>query len=72
MESTIVLTNLASGGHRGQSCARPGAASRVVALELLFGHHPYADSRARLTKIVGRTAVGVATSRRPAFPQCWG
>jgi hypothetical protein len=46
MELTVVLTNLASGGHRGESCARPGAASRVVALELLFGRRPYAGSRA--------------------------
>jgi hypothetical protein len=33
-------------GRRGESCARPGAASRVVALELLFGRRPYAGSRA--------------------------
>jgi hypothetical protein len=43
VELTVVLTNLASGG-------RPGAASRVVVLELLFGCHPYAGSWARLTE----------------------
>jgi hypothetical protein len=50
VELTVVLVNLASGGCRGGSCARPGAASRVVELELLLGRRPYADSRARLTK----------------------
>jgi hypothetical protein len=50
MELTVVLTNLASGGHRGESCARPGAALRVEALELLFGLRPYAGSRAGLTE----------------------
>jgi hypothetical protein len=35
VESTVVLANLASGGRRGESCACPGAASRVVARELL-------------------------------------
>jgi hypothetical protein len=49
-ELTVVLTNLASGGRHGGSCARPGAASRVIALGLLFGRCPYADSRARLTE----------------------
>jgi hypothetical protein len=42
MELIVVLTNLASGRCRGESCARPGAASRVAALELLFGRRPYA------------------------------
>jgi hypothetical protein len=42
--------NLASGGRRGESCARPGAALRVVTLELLFGFHLYAGSRAWLTE----------------------
>jgi hypothetical protein len=50
MELAVVLGNLASGGRRGGSCACPGAASRVVALEFLLGRHPYADSRARLTE----------------------
>jgi hypothetical protein len=35
MESTAVLANLASGGRHGASCARLGAASRVVVWELL-------------------------------------
>jgi hypothetical protein len=29
-ELMVVLTNLASGGHRGESCACQGAVSRVV------------------------------------------
>jgi hypothetical protein len=53
VESTIVLANLASGGRHGGSCACPGAASRVVALELLFGRRPYANSRAWLTEARG-------------------
>jgi hypothetical protein len=32
---TDVLTSLASGGHHGESCAHPGAASRVLVWELL-------------------------------------
>jgi hypothetical protein len=35
IESTVVLANLASSGCRGESCACPGAASRVVVRELL-------------------------------------
>jgi hypothetical protein len=35
VESMVVLTNLASGGRRGVSCACPGAASRVAVWELL-------------------------------------
>jgi hypothetical protein len=35
MELIAVLANLASGGRRGKSCARPGAASRVAVWELL-------------------------------------
>jgi hypothetical protein len=31
----VNLTNLAPVGRRGESCARPGAASRVVVWELL-------------------------------------
>jgi hypothetical protein len=50
VQLTVVLTNLASGGRRGGSCACPGVALRVVALELLLGRRPYADSRARLTE----------------------
>jgi hypothetical protein len=34
-ELMVVLVNLASGGRRGEPCARLGAASRVVAWELL-------------------------------------
>jgi hypothetical protein len=50
VELTVVLANLASGGRRGGSCARPGEASRVVASEFLLGRRSYADSRARLTE----------------------
>jgi hypothetical protein len=35
VELTVVLLNFASGRHRGESYARPGEASRVVAWELL-------------------------------------
>jgi hypothetical protein len=35
MEWVAVLANLASGGARGESCAYPGAASRVVVWEPL-------------------------------------
>jgi hypothetical protein len=35
MELIVVLVNLASGGRRGESCARLGAASRVAAWDLL-------------------------------------
>jgi hypothetical protein len=34
VELMVVLTNLAPVGHCGESCARPGAASRVVVWEL--------------------------------------
>jgi hypothetical protein len=30
MKWTVVLTNLASGGRRGESCARPGVTTRVA------------------------------------------
>jgi hypothetical protein len=50
VELTVFLVNLASVGRHGGSCARPGAASRVVALELLLGRRLCADSRARLTE----------------------
>jgi hypothetical protein len=50
VELTVVLTNLASGGRYGESCARPEAALRVAALELLFGRGPYTGSRAGLTE----------------------
>jgi hypothetical protein len=50
MELTTVLVNLASSRRRGGSCARPGAASRVVALELLFDRRLYANLRAWLTE----------------------
>jgi hypothetical protein len=50
VELTVVLTKLASGGRRGESCARPGVALRVVAPELLFSRRPCADSRAVLTE----------------------
>jgi hypothetical protein len=35
VELTVALTNLASSGCRGESCACPGAASRVAVRELL-------------------------------------
>jgi hypothetical protein len=50
VELTVVMANLAFGGRRGGSCARPGADSRVAVLELWFGRRPYAGSRARLTE----------------------
>jgi hypothetical protein len=50
MDLTAVMENLASGRRRGGSCARPGAASRVVALESSFDRCPYANSRAWLTE----------------------
>jgi hypothetical protein len=50
VESTTVLAHFASGRCRGGSYTRPGAVSRVVALELLFDLHPYANSRAWLTE----------------------
>jgi hypothetical protein len=36
VELMVVLTNLTSGGRRGESCACPGAASRVVVWEPLI------------------------------------
>jgi hypothetical protein len=36
VELMVFLENLASGGRRGESCDCPGAASRVVARELLI------------------------------------
>jgi hypothetical protein len=50
VELMVVLAKLAPGERRGESCARLGAASRVETLELLLGHHPYAGSRAQLSK----------------------
>jgi hypothetical protein len=50
VELIVVLANLASSGRCGGSCARPGAVSRAVVLELLHSRRPYADSRARLTE----------------------
>jgi hypothetical protein len=50
VELIVVLANLISGGRRGESCARPGAGSRVAVLELLLGRHLYAGLRARLTE----------------------
>jgi hypothetical protein len=49
-EVTVVLANLAPGGRRGESCTRPGAASRVAEWSFPFGRRPYADSRAQLTE----------------------
>jgi hypothetical protein len=46
----VVLENLAPGGRRGESCAHPGAASRVMVRELLVGSRLYARSRVGLTK----------------------
>jgi hypothetical protein len=67
-----VLANLGPGVRRGGSCACPGVASRVVVLESLLGHGPYASSRVRLTGIGSCTAVGVVASRQLGFPWCWG
>jgi hypothetical protein len=50
VELMVVMANLASGGCRGESYARPGTASRVAVLELLLGRHPYTGSRTRLTE----------------------
>jgi hypothetical protein len=43
-----VLASLVSGSRRGGSCACPRAASMVVALESLFDHRLYTNSRAWL------------------------
>jgi hypothetical protein len=49
VELIAAPVNHASCGRHGGSRARPGAASRIVVLELLLGRHPYVDSGARLT-----------------------
>jgi hypothetical protein len=73
VELTVALVNLASGGRHGESCARPGAASRVAAWELLVWlpsvrwFEGSADRRPG-----GRTAASVAMSRQSGFPLCWG
>jgi hypothetical protein len=48
-----VLANLGRGVHRGGSCASPGAVSRVIVLEFLLGHRPFASSRVWLTGVLG-------------------
>jgi hypothetical protein len=50
VELTTFLANLASGRRRDGSCARPGATTRVVALDLLSDCRPYTNSRAWLTE----------------------
>jgi hypothetical protein len=50
VESTAVLTNLASGGCRGESCACSGAASGWWCGSFSFGLRPYACSRVGLTE----------------------
>jgi hypothetical protein len=67
-----VLTNLVPGVCHGDSCAWPGASSRVVALKFLLGRHPYVSSRVKLMEVPEFTAAGVAASRRLGFPQRWG
>jgi hypothetical protein len=49
VELTTILAHLAFGRRHCGSCARPRA-SRVVALELLLDHRPYANSRAWLAE----------------------
>jgi hypothetical protein len=73
VELMVVLTNLASSGCHGESCARPGAASRVAVWELLV----WSPSVRRLK---GWADGGpedaqqrrVAVSRHLGLPQCWG
>jgi hypothetical protein len=72
VELTVVLANLASGRRRGGSCAYPGAASRVVALGLLFGRRPYADSRARLTEDWRPHSSGRGDVPSTWVPTVWG
>jgi hypothetical protein len=50
VELTTIMANPASVKHHGGYCARPGAASRVVASESSFDHRPYANSGAWLTE----------------------
>jgi hypothetical protein len=50
VELTVVLANLASGGCRGEPCARLGAALRVAALEIYIGRRLYTGLRAGLTE----------------------
>jgi hypothetical protein len=50
MEWMAVLANLAPVGRHGESCPRPGAASRVAVWNILFGRRPYADLRVQLTE----------------------
>jgi hypothetical protein len=69
VELTVVLTNLASGGRRGESCDRPGVASRVVARQLLVcspsirRFEGWADEKPEVAQWL---------AWRPGFPQHWG
>jgi hypothetical protein len=67
VELTVVLANLAFGEHHGESWASPGAALRVAAWELLVW-----STSVRQLEGWADTAAGVAVSRRPGLPQCWG
>jgi hypothetical protein len=71
VELTTILAHLAFGRRRCGSCARPGA-SRVVALELLFDHRPYANSRAWLAEDRRPHTVDVAMTCQLGSPQCRG
>jgi hypothetical protein len=67
-----VLTNLGPDVRRGDSCACPGAALRLVALEFLLGHRPYTSSSVWLTgdrELYNGRRGGVPSAR---FPWCWG
>jgi hypothetical protein len=68
-DSMSVLVNLTPGMRRGGSCAFPGMASRVVALESLFDRHPYTNSRVWLTgdrKLHSGRRGGVPSTSIPA------
>jgi hypothetical protein len=73
MESTAILTNLASSERRGESCVYPGATSRVVVRELLIWSpsvrllEGWADEG-----VGGCTAAAVVVSHHPGLPQCRG
>jgi hypothetical protein len=70
VELTTVLANLASGRRRGGSCARLGAASRVVVSESSLDRRPYANSGAWLTedRSLHRCPRPAAPRRRTALP----
>jgi hypothetical protein len=71
-ELTTVLANLVPGRCCGRSCARPGVASRVVALELLFDRCLYTDSRAWLTEHWRLHSGGRGDVLSTWVPTVWG